>query len=76
LAEHRLRAADFARYVVEPRGELYRLLMRYASAFMGIVAHVAACNAHHSAEQRLAVLRTRSCSCDTAIRNGVDDVFR
>jgi CRP-like cAMP-binding protein len=50
----RMSAADFTRHVVEPRGELYRLAMRYANTFVGIVAQGAACNARHSAEQRLA----------------------
>jgi CRP-like cAMP-binding protein len=53
-AGQRMSAVDFTRHVVEPRGELYRLVMRYANAFLGIVARGAACNARHSAEQRLA----------------------
>jgi CRP-like cAMP-binding protein len=50
----RMSAADFTNHVVEPRGELYRLVMRYANTFMTVVAQGAACNARHSAEQRLA----------------------
>jgi CRP-like cAMP-binding protein len=53
-AGQRMSAADFTRHVVEPRGELYRLITRYANAFLGIVARGAACNARHSAEQRVA----------------------
>jgi CRP-like cAMP-binding protein len=63
VAENRLLAgvsvAERARlhgylHAIEPRGELYRLVMRYANSFLGIVARGAACNARHSAEQRLA----------------------
>jgi CRP-like cAMP-binding protein len=50
----RMSAADFTRQVVEPRGELYGLVMRYAHTFLTIVALGAACNARHSVEQRLA----------------------
>jgi CRP-like cAMP-binding protein len=53
-AGKRMSAVDFTRHVIEPRGELYELVMRYANAFLGIVARGAACNARHSAEQRLA----------------------
>jgi CRP-like cAMP-binding protein len=50
----RMSAVDFTRQVIEPRSQLYPLVMRYANAFLGIVAQGAACNARHSAEQRLA----------------------
>jgi len=50
----RMSASDFTHHVVEPRGELYRQVMRYANTFLSIVALGAACNARHSAEQRLA----------------------
>ncbi len=50
----RMSAVDFTRHVVEPRGELYRLAMRYANTFLGVVAQGAACNARHTVEQRLA----------------------
>jgi CRP-like cAMP-binding protein len=53
-AGRRMSAADFTHHVVEPRGELYRSVMRYANTFLTIVALGAACNARHSAEQRLA----------------------
>ena len=42
------------RYVVEPGGEFYRLLLRYANLFSGMVSQTAACNASHSVDQRLA----------------------
>lgn len=50
----RMRAADFRREVVERGGETFRLLLRYAGAFTGMVAHIAACNASHTVEQRFA----------------------
>jgi CRP-like cAMP-binding protein len=50
----RMSAADFTSHVVEPRGELYGSVMRYANTFLSMVALGAGCNARHSAEQRLA----------------------
>jgi CRP-like cAMP-binding protein len=49
-----MRTADFAREVVQRDGEAYRLLLRYANRFFAVVAQVAACNASHSVEERLA----------------------
>lgn len=50
----RMRAADFRREVVDRGGESFRLLLRYANAFTGMVAQIAACNASHDVEQRFA----------------------
>jgi len=50
----RMRAADFRREVVDRGGESFRLLLRYANAFNGMVAQIAACNASHTVEQRFA----------------------
>jgi CRP-like cAMP-binding protein len=50
----RMRAADFRREVVERGGESFHLLLHYANAFTGMVAHIAACNASHTVEQRFA----------------------
>jgi CRP-like cAMP-binding protein len=50
----RMRAADFQRHIVEHDGECFRMLLRYANAFTGMVAQIAACNASHSVEQRFA----------------------
>jgi CRP-like cAMP-binding protein len=48
----RMSADDFNREVIGPRGPLYQLLLRYSSAFMGMVAQSAACSALHSLEER------------------------
>jgi len=48
----RMRAADFQREVVEYNGDPYRRLLRYANAFTGMIAQIAACNASHTVEQR------------------------
>ena len=50
----RMSADDFRRYVVEPRSEMFELLLHYADAFIAMVAQTAACNSVHSVEQRLA----------------------
>jgi CRP-like cAMP-binding protein len=50
----RMWAADFQREVVEADSEFFRSLLRYANAFMGMVAQIAACNASHTVEQRFA----------------------
>jgi CRP-like cAMP-binding protein len=52
-AASRMRASDFMEQVVEPRGELYRALMRYTDTFMAMIAQTAACNSLHPIEQRL-----------------------
>lgn len=50
----RMRSADFLRNVVEHDGECFRTLLRYANAFTGMLAQIAACNASHTVEQRFA----------------------
>jgi CRP-like cAMP-binding protein len=50
----RMRAEDFQRAIVEHGGEAYRLWLRYAHAFLGMVSQVAGCNASHGVEQRFA----------------------
>jgi CRP-like cAMP-binding protein len=50
----RIDADDFRREIVARSSPFYHLLLRYANAFMAIVAQVAGCNAIHSVEQRLA----------------------
>ena len=47
-------AADFVREIVAPAGRGHAMLLRYANTFMAMVAQVAACNAVHPADQRLA----------------------
>lgn len=49
-----MRAADFSRLVVAPRGPAYDTLARYSDAFLSVVARIAACNNLHSIDQRLA----------------------
>jgi CRP-like cAMP-binding protein len=50
----RMRAADFQREIVEHDGECFRTLLKYANAFTGMIAQIAACNASHTVEQRFA----------------------
>jgi len=50
----RMRATDFLREVVDHNGESFRVLLRYANAFTGMIAQIAACNASHTVEQRFA----------------------
>lgn len=50
----RIRATDFQREIVERDGESFRTLLRYANAFTGMVAQIAACNASHTVERRFA----------------------
>jgi CRP-like cAMP-binding protein len=50
----RMRADDFRHQIVERGGPTYQLLLRYANAFMEMVAQVAACNASHDIQQRFA----------------------
>lgn len=49
----RMKAADFNEHVLNRDSPLYRLLLRYANAFMAMVAQVAACNSLHSLEERM-----------------------
>jgi CRP-like cAMP-binding protein len=49
-----IEAGDFRREVVERGGSALHLMLRYANAFMGMVAQVAACNASHDIQQRFA----------------------
>jgi CRP-like cAMP-binding protein len=50
----RMSASDFTEHVVQPRGEMYEAVLRYADAFMAMVAQTAACNSLHTVDQRLA----------------------
>lgn len=50
----RIRAEDLSREVVEPNTRFHRLLLRYANAFLAMIAQNAGCNASHSVEQRFA----------------------
>jgi CRP-like cAMP-binding protein len=50
----RISAADFQSEIVEHNGECHRLLLRFANAFTGTIAQIAACNASHTVEQRFA----------------------
>jgi hypothetical protein len=61
-------AADFTRHVVEPRGELYRLVTRYANAFLGIVARGAACNAAYCAMSAAENMPTATCASSLKCR--------
>ncbi|HEY6235088.1 MAG TPA: Crp/Fnr family transcriptional regulator [Candidatus Elarobacter sp.] len=50
----RIAADVFAREVVACGGPFYRLLLRYANAFMEMMAQAGACNGSHTVEQRFA----------------------
>ena len=50
----RMHAGDFIKYVVDPRGEFFELLLRYTDAFMAMVAQTATCNSLHAVDERLA----------------------
>jgi CRP-like cAMP-binding protein len=50
----RFPARDFVRHVVDHGGELRGLLLRYTSTLLATVAQIAACNATHPVERRLA----------------------
>lgn len=50
----RIAVEDFVREVVSRGGPFHQLLLRYAIAFLGMVAQVGACNASHAVEQRFA----------------------
>ena len=50
----RMDARHFARHVVEHGGPLHALLLRYTNAFIGCVTQIAACNAAHAVDLRLA----------------------
>lgn len=50
----RIPAKVFIHEIVERGGPFYRLLLRYANAFMEMIAQVGACNVSHSIEQRCA----------------------
>lgn len=47
-------ADDFCRLVVDCRGELFDLLLKYTDSFLAMVAQTAACNSLHSVDERLA----------------------
>jgi CRP-like cAMP-binding protein len=51
---YRLRARDAVDHVIGPHTELYDGLLRYADAFMALVAQTAACNSLHNVDQRMA----------------------
>jgi CRP-like cAMP-binding protein len=50
----RMKATDFVEQIVRPHGEAFQKLLRYADAFMAMVAQTAACNSLHDVDQRLA----------------------
>lgn len=50
----RMRAEDFAREVVAPAGEAFALCLRFAGAYQAMMSCIAACNARHPVEKRLA----------------------
>jgi CRP-like cAMP-binding protein len=49
-----MQAADFLTHIVAPRGEAFQQMLRYADAFMAMVAQTAACNSLHGVDERLA----------------------
>ena len=49
----RMKANDLVEQVVGKQSLLFKLLLRYANAFMAMVAQVAACNNLHSLEERM-----------------------
>jgi len=49
----RMRADHFMKQVVGKGGPLFRLLLRYTNAFMGMIAQSGACNTLHPLEERL-----------------------
>lgn len=51
---YRMRASDLVAQVLQPRAEMYDSLLRYADAFMALVAQTAACNSLHNLQQRMA----------------------
>jgi CRP-like cAMP-binding protein len=51
---YRMTSNDLLQHVIGPRTELYEALLRYANAFMALVAQTAACNSLHSVQQRMA----------------------
>jgi CRP-like cAMP-binding protein len=49
-----MQATDFTAHIVAPHGEAFNKLLRYADAFMAMVAQTAACNSLHGIDERLA----------------------
>lgn len=47
-----MRADAFKREVLERQGVMFKMLLKYSSAFMGMVAQSAACSSLHPVEER------------------------